>query len=104
MIEELDEPDFETQEFFTSETTYTDLVFINGIKTEINFICCRKGFADQYFAVNLSRKGTCINSYTMVAVGRDENGLIWRFDEDAVPKEIKSREKEFSELLESRTK
>jgi hypothetical protein len=101
MDDAYEEIDFEDrEELFSPKLLFSFPVIINSNKTDVTFNCCRKGSPDEYYAVNLVRNGSCVNSFTMLSrTAPQGGGLSWRFEEDSVPKELKARESEFSAAI-----
>ena len=99
--EEPQEFEFEDEEeLFSPELLFSFPVIINGNKTDVTFNCCSKGSPEEYYAVNLVRNGSCVNSFTMVSfIDRSSKTTHWKFDEDHVPRELKAREQEFSKAI-----
>jgi hypothetical protein len=100
MEPEYEEQDFEDEEeLFSPEMLFSLSLIINGNKTAVNFNCCGKGSPNEYYAVNLLRNGSCVNSFTL-AKNLDANRAVnWKFEESSVPRELKMREQEFSTAI-----
>lgn len=100
MQSDFEEEDFEDKVFGSARQLFALPVIINGNKTDVTFNLCGNGSSGAYYAVNLVRNGSCVNSYTMARQGsKADNTITWKFEEDHVPRELKARESEFSKAI-----